>query len=97
MGKFQKGNTVGKGRPQGSRNFKNVLPQELTDIALKQLQIKVEGGDSQAIMFVLNRVYPALKAITPQESLEGELLSYKLNELDRIDEYISDFDALFKK
>ena len=81
MPQFQKGNTAGRGRPRGSRNRVSSLPTTLTARALEKLTEAVEAGESWACQEVLKRVYPALKPITPHNSLDGELLSEKIKEI----------------
>ncbi len=81
MPQFQKGNTAGRGRPVGSKNVRASLPSSLCKRALEKLTEAVEAGESWACQEVLKRVYPALKPITPHNSLDGELLSERVKEI----------------
>jgi len=59
--KFQKGNTLGKGRPKGSRNkglllFEKILENDLDSIT-DQLVALAKSGDMSAISLIINRVY----------------------------------------
>ncbi len=81
MARFEKGNKQGRGRPLGSRNRVASLPTTLTKKALEKLTEAVEAGESWACQEVLKRVYPALKPITPHNSLDGELLTERVKEI----------------
>ena len=85
MPEFEQGNKQGRGRPRGSKNAKLTLPKQLTNEAIEQLHNKVKDGDTQAILFVVNRIYPALKPVTPTQSLDGEMLRLKIKEFNEIE------------
>lgn len=85
---FQKGNKLG-GRPKGSKNKRSQLPDTLTKSALEQLEIAVDAGESYAITLVLDRVMPKLKPITPEDSLDGEMLKAKIAEFNELNERIT--------
>jgi hypothetical protein len=91
---FEQGNKQGRGRPKGSKNAKLILPKQLTDKAIEQLENKVKDGDTQAILFVLNRVYPTLKAITPEGSLDAQLLEIKIKEAEEFEKRLEALEAL---
>jgi hypothetical protein len=63
------------GRPKGSRNKRGQFSQELAEQALEQLTLAVNQGESWAIQEVLKRTSPILKPITPEESLDGDMLA----------------------
>ncbi len=81
MARFEKGNTQGRGRPKGSRNVRQGIPSTLTKRAVEKLTEAVEAGESWACQEVLKRVYPCLKPITPENSLDGGLIQLKIKEL----------------
>ncbi len=86
MPQFQKGNTAGRGRPRGSRNVRATVPASLTKRALEKLTEAVEAGESWACQEVLKRVYPCLKPITPENSLDGGLMQLKIKELESFEQ-----------
>ena len=47
------------------------------------------GGDVQAIRLVLDRTIPALKAVTPESSLDGELMALKIRELAEFEQRLA--------
>lgn len=94
MPEFEQGNKQGRGRPKGSKNAKQILPKQLTDEAIQQLENKIKEGDTQAILFVLNRVYPSLKAITPEGSLDAQLLEIKIKEADEFEKRLEALEVL---
>lgn len=94
MPEFEQGNNQGRGRPRGSLNAKTLLPESLTNEAIKQLGEKVKAGDSQAILFVLNRIYPALKPVTHEESLDGEMLRLKIKEISDIEQRLKALEVI---
>ncbi|MBV7314758.1 hypothetical protein [Shewanella sp. NIFS-20-20] len=80
MAEFETGNKKGAGRPKGALNKRSLLPKSLSKEAIKQLEGKVLEGDMVAIKFVLDRFYPALKPITPENSIDHQLIDVRIKE-----------------
>jgi hypothetical protein len=76
----------GRGRPKGSKDKKMTLPDSLKATALEQLTEAVSVGESWAITLVMSRTHPALKPITPEDSLDGEMLAAKIKEVTEFEE-----------
>ena len=90
MAKFTATNQpVGKGRPLGSKNKRSQFTDAMTSTALEKLDIALTDGESWAIQLVINRTHPALKAITPEGSLDGDFLKLKMKEISEFDERIA--------
>ena len=83
-----------RGRPKGSKNAKTLLPKKVFDMAVDQLEEKVRDGDIQAVMWVLNRKYPALKPITSNGSLDGEMLRAKIFEVTELEDRLLELERL---
>lgn len=90
---FEKGNTLGKGRPKGSRNKRSLLSDEITSEALTKLKEAVIAGEAWAVQEVLKRTHPMLK-VTPESSLDTELLSERIKELVAFEERIAALENL---
>ena len=87
---FQRGQSGNPaGRPRGAKGKRLQLPSELTSDAITALAEAVAGGDVQAIRLVLDRTIPALKAVTPESSLDGELMALKIRELAEFEQRLS--------
>ena len=87
---FQRGQSGNPaGRPRGAKGKRLQLPSELTSDAIAALAEAVAGGDVQAIRLVLDRTIPALKAVTPEWSLDGELMALKIRELAEFEERLA--------
>ncbi|MCY9822475.1 DUF5681 domain-containing protein [Aeromonas media] len=92
--RFQKGQSGNPaGRPKGAKGKRAQIPDGLTADALTQLATKVAEGDTQAIKMVLDRVIPALKAVTPIGSLDAELLQMKIKEMAEFEERLAALEA----
>ena len=90
MAKFTATNQpTGKGRPRGSKNKRSQFTDAMTSTALDKLDIALADGESWAIQLVINRTHPALKAITPEGSLDGDFLKLKMKEISEFDERIA--------
>lgn len=74
------------GRPKGSRNKRSLISDQLHDDALKQLTQAISKGESWAITAILDRTMPKLKNITPNDSLDGEMLRAQITALTEIED-----------
>ena len=91
---FQRGQSGNPtGRPRGAKGKRLQLPSELTSDAITALAEAVAGGDVQAIRLVLDRTIPALKAVTPESSLDGELMALKIRELAEFEQRLAAIEA----
>jgi hypothetical protein len=81
------------GRPKGSKNIRGQISKELTNKALKKLDEAVEIGEAWAVQEVLKRVSPALKPITPIDSLDGDMLALKIREAVDFEERLNALEA----
>lgn len=81
------------GRPKGALGKRNQLPATLTTEALKQLQLAVDAGDMHAVKLVIERAYPALKPVTPEGSIDAELLALKIRSLSDVEERLAILEA----
>lgn len=81
------------GRPKGALGKRNQLPATLTAEALKQLQAAVDAGDMHAVKLVIERSYPALKPVTPEHSIDAELLELKIRSLRDVEERVEKLEA----
>ena len=89
-GRFSPGKSANPtGRPRGAKGKRLQLPAELTTEAIAALAEAVAAGDVQAIRLVLDRTIPALKAITPESSLDGELMALKIKELAEFEQRLA--------
>ena len=77
-----------KGRPKGSLNKRSQFSNELTSKALLELEVALNSGEQWAIETILKRTHPTLKAITPDNSLDGEFLKLKILEISEFEERI---------
>ena len=75
-----------KGRPKGSVNLRGKLSNAVTVEAMAQLEKAVFSGEQWALIEVLKRLSPTLKAVTPSDSLDGELMKFKILELSTFNE-----------
>jgi len=76
--KGQSGNPAG--RKPGSKNKRGFIDASTQEAAKQHLQDAVKAGEQWAIIEVLKRMEPPLKAITPDDSLDGKVLELKIQE-----------------
>ena len=69
-----------RGRPVGSKAKKVRIPDELTSIAIDKLEEACISGEQWAVVEILKRVAPTLKAITQEGSLDAKLIDIKIKE-----------------
>ena len=79
---------TGNGRKKGSVNKRSQFSDTLTKEALKQLNEAISRGESWAVESVLKRTHAPLKAITPDNSLDGESLKLKMLEISEFEQRI---------
>jgi hypothetical protein len=84
---------AGKGRPKGSKNVRGKLTKEITEDTMDQLALAVKKGEPWALQEVLKRISPALKAITPVDSLDGEMLTMKIKEIQELEQRLTALEA----
>jgi hypothetical protein len=58
-----------------------LISEEASAAAIKALELAAMQGEQWAILAIADRVSPKLKAITPPDSLDGELLRAKIKEM----------------
>lgn len=83
----------GRGRPRGSKNRRVTVNEELAKTTLERLTQAVDDGEAWAIQAVLDRVAPKLKAITPENSLDGEYLQLKALEIRELEQRLLALEA----
>jgi hypothetical protein len=69
------------------------LEKELTEKALEQLTLAVNQCESWAIQEVLKRTHPSLKPITPEDSLDGDMLMLKMKEIQELEQRLIALEA----
>lgn len=92
--KFQPGESGNAaGRPKGALGKCTQLPANLVTEAVQQLRAAVEAGEMQAVKLVIERVYPALKPVTPEYSIDAELLELKIRSFRDVEERVAKLEA----
>ena len=81
------------GRPLGSKNKRSQFTDVMANRALEQLEIALDEGEQWAIETVLKRTHAPLKAITPDNSLEGEFLKLKIKEISEFEQRITALES----
>lgn len=76
-------------RTKGALGKRSILPKSLTADALVHLTRMVSDGDQKAVLFVMEREYPALKAITPADSIDADYIRAKIFELTELEKRIA--------
>ena len=95
MARFSATNQPEKnGRPVGSKNKRSQFSEVMTSKALEQLEIALFEGEQWAIETVLKRTHAPLKAVTPDNSLEGEFLKLKIKEITEFEQRITALESL---
>ena len=84
---------VKNGRPKGSKNKRGQFSKELTEQALEQLSVAVNQCESWAIQEVLKRTHPALKPITAEDSLDGDMLALKMKEISEFEQRLNALES----
>lgn len=80
MAEFKAGNQRGRGRPKGSKNVKQAITPEMQSKAKAVLLSALEAGEQWAAIEVLKRIAPPLKAITPENSIDHQLIDVRIKE-----------------
>jgi hypothetical protein len=94
MAKFSSENQPkGRGRPKGSKNRRVTVNEELAQKTLERLTQAVDCGEAWAVQAVLDRVAPKLKAITPEQSLDGELIQARILEIRDLEQRLLALEA----
>lgn len=87
MAKFSVTNQPrGNGRKLGSKNKRSQFSDVMTQTALEKLNEALANGDQWAIETILKRTHAPLKAITPENSLDGEFIKLKMKEISEFEE-----------
>ena len=90
MARFTKDNQpAGRGRPKGSRDKRSQFSDAMTSTALEQLEIALNNGEQWAVDTVLKRTHAPLKAVTPDNSLDGEFIKLKMKEISEFEQRIA--------
>jgi len=74
------------GRPRGSKNKRSQFSDVMTQTALEKLNEALANGEQWAIETILKRTHAPLRAVTPENSLDGEFLKLKMKEISEFDE-----------
>lgn len=95
MAKFSKDNQpANRGRPKGAKGKRSAISEPLQKAALNELEKAVLCGEAWAVQSVIDRIAPKLKAITPENSLDAEMLSAKIRELTELEERIAKLESM---
>jgi D-serine dehydratase len=95
MSKFSKDNQpANRGRPKGAKNKRGQFSEKLSNEAIQKLEQAVAQGEQWAIIEVLKRVAPPLKAVTPDDSLDGRMLEAKIFEITELEERLAELERL---
>jgi D-serine dehydratase len=69
------------------------ISETLSQKTLERLTQAVDDGEAWAVQAVLDRVAPKLKAITPQSSLDGELIQARILEIRDLEQRLLALEA----
>jgi hypothetical protein len=95
MAKFSTTNQPeSNGRTVGSKNKRSQFTDVMASKALEQLEIALNVGEQWAIETVLKRTHAPLKAVTPDNSLDGEFLKLKMKEISEFEQRITALESL---
>lgn len=95
MAKFSSTNQpANRGRPKGTKNKRSVINESLQTAALQELEKAVLSGESWAVQTVMDRIAPKLKAVTPENSLDAQMLQAKIREITELEERIAKLEGL---
>ncbi|HID2766004.1 TPA: hypothetical protein ACXGA6_002530 [Klebsiella pneumoniae] len=81
------------GRPKGALNKRPQMPKVLFTYAMAKLAVAVGAGESWAIQSVIDRWMPKLKPVTPEDSLDAEVLRARINELVEFDRRLAALES----
>lgn len=96
MAQFEKGHSGNpSGRPKGSKNKRSLIDEDTKKEAKQQLQDALKAGEQWAVMAVIDRIEPKLKAITPEGSIDAQLLELKIQEVTDLADRITKLEELF--
>ena len=76
-------------RTKGAVGKRTIMPKSLTAEALVHLTRMVGEGDQKAVLFVMEREFPALKAVTPTDSIDADYIRAKIFELTELEKRIT--------
>jgi hypothetical protein len=82
-----------RGRKKGTKNRKIAISETLSQKTLERLTQAVDQGESWAVQAVLDRVAPKLKAITPDQSLDGQLIQARILEIRDLEQRLLALEA----
>jgi len=95
MAQFSKTNQpANRGRKKGSKNKRSIISEEMCKAAFEALELALSEREQWAVVEVLKRIAPPLKAITPNESLDGQMLALKIKELHEFEQRLEQLEAL---
>jgi len=87
---------IGNGRPRGSKNKRAQFSDVMTKTALEKLDDALQTGEQWAVEVVLKRTHAPLKAVTPDDSLDGEFLKLKMKEISEFADRLEALEAKAK-
>ena len=83
-------------RPKGSKNKRQELKQPLINKALEHFAVAVEKGEQWAVMAVIERQFPKLKAVVPNNSAEHKLIEARVFETYEFKKLLDDLEQRVK-
>ena len=73
---------------------KKSLPKDICDQAMKNLREALQAGEPWATESVLKRWLPPLRPITPESSLDGEMLKAKIAEITEFEKRLEALERM---